>query len=715
MAIALRRGIRGRGGFDLTLGNPPWVKIEFDEIGLVSDTDPRLGVRKASASEISGRIHELLHDPELREAYFEEFVHTLGTQSFLGAAGNYRILRGVRPNLYKCFAARSFEIGTSSGVSSFLHPEGMYDDPGGGELRRHLYQRLALHFQFLNELRLFSEVDHHLKFSVNTYHCRPRNQINFKHASNLFHPSTIDGSYSHDGHGVTPAVKDEDDNWEVRPHKHRIVDVDVEDLRLFATLYDTAGTPAEESRLPVVHSSGIVAVLSKFASAEKVSESVGRRFYISEFLNENRRQTDGTIRRETRFPGGPSELIVQGPHFYVGSPFNKTPNEGCSHNLDYTSLDLEALAEDYLPRTNYVPSCSRQVYLERTPSWEGRPVAEFYRHVHRQMVSPTGERTLIPVIMPPGTGHVHSVYGLAFGDLEDLVDFSAVASSIPVDFLAKTMGKGSIGKAEVNKLPRGFPRIHELRLRTLLLQAVTNHYAQLWQATFRDRFRRDKWTSNDGRLAGFSGLEKVWRPMFALRCDLERRQALLEIDTLVAQSLGLMLEELLAIYRIQFPVLQQRERGLLYDRRGRIVPTSKTAAGSPAVNLVELAKTLRQQAGFDLFTRNTIPTDRTRQELRKAEDSPPQEGGGRARRIRALYHGRPPGGNRCPLERRRSPERPSRAPRRPPVHGPRPRAPHAARLPHARGPAATARLTTATPGTEFERRLGKKTPEAVPN
>ncbi len=84
-------------------------------------------------------------------------------------------------------------------------------------------------------------------------------------------------------------------------------------------------------------------------------------------------KTDGIIRWETAVPASWDEVILQGPHFTVATPFAKQPNENCKHNQDYSDWDLEQLPERVIPRTNYQRACDRDEYDADLAHWDGQP------------------------------------------------------------------------------------------------------------------------------------------------------------------------------------------------------------------------------------------------------------------------------------------------------------------------------------------------------
>src|SRR5690606_34554348 len=179
-------------------------------------------------------------------------------------------------------------------------------------------------------------------------------------------------------------------------------------------------------------------------------------------------------------------------------------------------------------------------------------------------------------IIPPGAAHPNPVVSVAYKDSRILLAMSAGASSLPYDFLMKSTGKSDCYGEQLATfpLPQPGPVTDAMLHRALRLNCLTTHYADLWSSVATEEIAKDGFAKVDPRLGTWRHLTPKWTRDSALRTPFERRQALVELDALAALSLGLTEEQLLLIYRVQFPVLQQYERETYYDQRGKIVFTT---------------------------------------------------------------------------------------------------------------------------------------------
>ena len=185
---------------------------------------------------------------------------------------------------------------------------------------------------------------------------------------------------------------------------------------------------------------------------------------------------------------------------------------------------------------------------------------------------------MISCIVPPGVTHTDGIRGIVIRDKRNLCLFAGLMSSIPYDFFVKTLHKENFTADTLNALPK-VSTIYddEIIVRTLLLNALTQNYCDLWSAVYKETFNTVSWSRSDPRLdnSTFSNLSESWKTEYPIVTDFSRRQAMLEIDVLVALSLGMTLEQLIDSYRITFSVMRKYESDTWFDVNGRTVFSAK--------------------------------------------------------------------------------------------------------------------------------------------
>jgi hypothetical protein len=362
-------------GFDLMFGNPPWMKITWRDTSLLSEYEPLLGVRDSKSAKYNKERPKLLENEEHKLNYKNNFTIEEGVRVFLNDRTLYPALAGVQTNLYKNFIEHSWGLLKGDGIVGLLHPEGIFDDPNGGDFRYQYYQRLRSHFQLKNELILFADVDHHMAFSINIYQGDP-DVINFKAIFNLFSPATIEQCYQkRQSNLVIPGIKTNSGQWETLGHYQRLINITEKELSLFAKLFENSELKTSKARLPQVHSLTLLSVIKKLSQVSKRLGDLKEQYFVTEMFHEANAQKKGIITREESpsfQPKSTDEWIISGPHYYVSNPFNKTPRSSCTANGHYDSVNPMYLSEYFLPRAVYRPGDKNgnlDEFFNAIPEW----------------------------------------------------------------------------------------------------------------------------------------------------------------------------------------------------------------------------------------------------------------------------------------------------------------------------------------------------------
>ncbi|MFJ3929330.1 class I SAM-dependent DNA methyltransferase [Streptomyces sp. NPDC090029] len=569
----------GRGGFDLQVGNPPWVRPRWQEAQVLAELDPWFALAEKPSVE-KWRLHKQETLANEKPTYLlRELSNHVGILASLGSSSTYPRLANTQPDLYRAFMTRTWMNIQHSGIVGLIHPDSHFGGVNEGALRAATYSHLRFHAHFINRTRLFIEIDGNAQFGIHVYG-QPTEAPSFWNMSWVMDPSVIYGSLTHDGTGESPGIRHQG-GWDCRPHRDRLIEVDGEVLRKWGKLSDEAASPLMEAPLLYPVTRGEEAAISALANASP--RAIESNPSHSRGFDESRAQSAGLIRWTTSPTKRLSEVILQGPHFGIATPFNKQPNIPCRNKNDWTFWDWAQLPEHASPSTNYVSGPHRTE--DSLESWNGEQPTAFFRIAWRRMIPPANERSLFAALIPPGPAHIHTVHSMTLADNRLTALNAGFWASLPLDYLLRITGRSDLQVAEAERMPAAtanHPLAAPLLLRTLRLNCQTIDYAALWEELYDATWPGyEDWayTGWPGLRPLTNGLTPTWKADTPLRTECERRAALVELDALVAVWLGITADQLTAIYRSRYPVLSAYEAVTHFDANGRKIAGNHNTYG----------------------------------------------------------------------------------------------------------------------------------------
>ncbi|MFF4312419.1 class I SAM-dependent DNA methyltransferase [Streptomyces sp. NPDC001507] len=561
-----------QGGFDLQMGNPPWVRPQWQEDAVLAELEPWfvLAERPSAAEWQLRKTKALIESNDGRNYFLSELAIPGGAVAVLGSSSMYPLLVGTQGDLYRAFMSQVWRHMATQGSAGLIHPDTHFGGVRERALREASYRHLRVHGHFVNSANwAFEDLGRTQEFGAHIY--GPVREPDFLHLSELRAAEVLPTSLAHDGHGEVPGIRYHG-VWDVRPHRERVVRVNTPLLSSWQVLTGSTGGWEQTPLLYPVLGSEQGAIEALAAHPLRLADFQPA---ITGGYHEAGAKQEGLIRWGNELVSNLTDVILQGPHILLAHPFGKEPRRPCRNHRDWEPLDPAELPVDYIPVTNYVRATDQNTYLAAQNSWSGKPSTSYFRLAWRAMIPFNTERSLYAALIPPGPAHVHAVYSAALTDVRLTALNAGFWASLPLDYLLRITGHSNLQVGGAAKMPAPDPKhplASALLLRTLRLNCLTSHYAPLWAELFDPRWAGyEDWANPDwpGLKPLAASLGPNWEFTTPLRTEHERRAALVELDALVAVWLGITADQLAAIYKSRYPQLYDYESATHFDARGR--------------------------------------------------------------------------------------------------------------------------------------------------
>ena len=427
-----------RGGFDLQVGNPPWVRPDWDDNLVLAEDDAWFGLAdKPSVALVRERREQVLDEGD--ERYLDERASLAGTSAHLGSNLDRPLLAGTAAgSLPLLHGPHVAEHGTER--SCRADPPRIAFHRGRG--RRAAAGDLPAAAAALAVPQRAQAVrdSQHPAVRCSDIRLAARAAVSST-LSSLYRPETLDAvAACTTAVGPEPGIKDDEDRWDTRPHAARLVPVDEQVLATWAALIDEPGTPpARGANAPADHGG------QSACPRQARCRAAVRRWCRSSGPSAGTRTTDrtaGYFVARSVVPESLDDVILQGPHFTVATPYARQPQPDDAQQQGLHVVGSGGAwrsVRSRAPTTNG-PSRTRITLLAIHVGTASRPIGSGgWRGDAWPIPRPCAP--LHAALLPPGPMHVHGVLSLDHAGQLDLAVAAGMWASLPVDFLRESLGR----------------------------------------------------------------------------------------------------------------------------------------------------------------------------------------------------------------------------------------------------------------------------------
>ena len=531
--------VRPQGGFDAVIGNPPWDRIEQQEVEWFAIRDDEVALSGTGATRKALIKRRMDQGNELALEYAEVRNRAAAMRALVRSSGEYPLLSGGRTNLYSLFVERAMNLIKPDGFVGLLTPSGIYADKTAARFFKSVSTsgRVGGLFDFENKKIFFKDVHASFKFCALIFGGEERR---FDETECSF--------FLHD----TETIDDQDRRFPLAPSDFARVNPNTGTAPVFRTrrdaeitrrvyerhpvLVDRSGSK-ERRAWPVRFMQGLFNMTSDSHLFRTAVQLEAKGFYP---IDGNRWKKGD----ELYLPLYQGRMIHQFDH--RANSVRVNPESTHNPYLSEEVTTAQHAAPDFLPQTQYwVPSGNVETAL---------PESRGYTLGFRDIARPTDVRTVIASIVP-WAGYGNTLPLLVGGDMLAATFLVANLNAMCADFVTRQKTQGThLNWYIVEQLPVIGPDGYDRRFgSTTARDLVRDHVLRLtYTAHDMEPFALD---------LGYDGPPFIWN-------EEERRHLRARLDALYFHLYGLSRED--AGYVLDtFPIVRRQDEAQFGSYRTR--------------------------------------------------------------------------------------------------------------------------------------------------